>query len=193
VLALVIGLLVFFGMPFISLWAGPDYSRSYYMALLLIIPVTIPLIQNLGIEIQRAKNQHKFRSWVYLFIAIGNISISIPLVKLYGGIGAAMGTSTALIIGNILIMNWYYHKKVGLDILYFSKQIGRILPSLLVPSIVGYFIMSSVNLMKIGNFIGFALIFIVVFGLSVWFLAMNKYEKELIYKPLQKITNRLRH
>ncbi len=71
VLALVIGLLVFFGMPFITLWAGPDYSRSYYMALLLIIPVTIPLIQNLGIEIQRAKNQHKFRSWVYLLLLLG--------------------------------------------------------------------------------------------------------------------------
>lgn len=191
VLSLIVGLLLFFGLSFIQLWAGVDYSRSYYMALLLIIPVTIPLIQNLGIEIQRAKNMHKFRSWVYFFIALGNIAISIPLVKIYGGAGAAMGTSIALIVGNVLVMNWYYHKKVGLDIIYFSKQIGRILPSLLLPAIAGYLIMRYVDLMKIGNFIGFAFLFIIVFGVSVWFLAMNKYEKELILKPIQKLRNKL--
>lgn len=191
VLSLIVGLLIFFGLSFIQLWAGQDYSRAYYMALLLIIPVTIPLIQNLGIEIQRAKNVHKFRSWVYFFIAIANIAISIPLVKIYGGAGAAMGTSFALIIGNVLIMNWYYHNKVGLDIKYFAKQIARILPSLIVPAVAGYFIMKYIDLMKIGNFIGFASIFIAIFGISVWFFGMNKYEKELITKPVLKIIEKI--
>lgn len=193
VLALVVGLLVFFGMPFITLWAGADYSRSYYMALLLIIPVTIPLIQNLGIEIQRAKNQHKFRSWVYLFIAIGNIGISIPLTKLYGGMGAATGTAIALTIGNILIMNWYYHKKVGLNIIYFSKQIVQLLPAMIIPTIAGYMFMHLVNLNFIPNFILFATLFIAIYGLSMWFLALNSYEKELIMKPLLKIKSKLKH
>ena len=56
-----------------------EYNNAYFVALLLIIPVTVPLIQNLGIEIQRAKNMHKFRSIVYFLIAIGNIFISIPI------------------------------------------------------------------------------------------------------------------
>jgi len=193
VLALVIGLLVFFGMPFITLWAGPDYSRSYYMALLLIIPVTIPLIQNLGIEIQRAKNQHKFRSWVYLFIALGNILISIPLTKLYGGMGAALGTAFALTIGNILIMNWYYHKNVGLNIIYFSKQIAQLLPALVIPAISGYLFMHFFNLHFIPNFILFATLFIGIYGVSVWFIGLNSYEKELIMKPLLKIKSKLKH
>ncbi len=193
VLALVIGLLVFFGMPFITLWAGPDYSRSYYMALLLIIPVTIPLIQNLGIEIQRAKNQHKFRSWVYLFIAIGNIGISIPLTKLYGGMGAATGTAIALTIGNILIMNWYYHKKVGLNIKYFISQIAKILPVLAIPAVAGYLFMHFINLHFIPNFILFATLFIAIYGFSMWFLAFNNYEKELILKPLFKLKNKFQH
>ncbi len=193
VLALVIGLLVFFGIPFITLWAGPNYSRSYYMALLLIIPVTIPLIQNLGIEIQRAKNQHKFRSWVYLFIAVGNIFISIPLTKLYGGIGAALGTSIALTIGNILIMNWYYHKKVGLDIVYFSKQIVQLLPAMVISGIIGYLFMHFFNLHFVPNFILFATLFIGIYGISIWFLALNQYEKELIKKPILKLKSKLKH
>jgi len=193
VLALVIGLLVFFGMPFITLWAGKEYARSYYMALLLIIPVTIPLIQNLGIEIQRAKNQHKFRSWVYLFIALGNILISIPLTKLYGGLGAALGTAAALTIGNILIMNWYYHKKVGLDIQYFSSQIAKLLPALIIPAIAGYLFMHFFNLHYIPNFILFAALFIIIYGISFWFIVLNNYEKELIIKPLLKIKNKFKH
>jgi O-antigen/teichoic acid export membrane protein len=90
---------IFFGQPFIEMWAGTEYRETYYITLLLIIPVTIPLIQNLGIEIQKAKNMHQFRSWVYFFIALGNLVLSIPLSKLYGGIGAATGTAISLIIG----------------------------------------------------------------------------------------------
>lgn len=51
ILSLILTGLVFFGRPFINMWAGNDYDTSYQIALLLIIPVTIPLIQNIGIEI----------------------------------------------------------------------------------------------------------------------------------------------
>ena len=71
--------------------------------------VTVPLIQNLGIEIQRAKNMHKARSAVYLFIAIANVFVSIPLIKLMGPAGAALGTAISLFAGNIIFMNWHYH------------------------------------------------------------------------------------
>ena len=81
--------------------AGIDYNNAYYVALLLIIPVTVPLIQNLGIEIQRAKNKHKFRSIVYFLIAIGNVLISIPLVKLYGEIDNSWNSN--------LSYNWQYN------------------------------------------------------------------------------------
>lgn len=70
VLGLILSGFVFLGTPFVKLWAGSEYSESYVVTLLLIIPVTVPLIQNLGIEIQRAKNMHKARAIIYLAIAI---------------------------------------------------------------------------------------------------------------------------
>ena len=188
---MVIAFLVIFGKAFISLWAGSDYVDAYQMALLLLLPVTIPLIQNLGIEIQRAKNMHKFRSWVYLFIAIGNVLISIPLVKAYGGLGAALGTSIALVIGNILIMNWYYHYKVGLNIVYFTKQILKVLPALIFPAIAGYLLMKYVDLMQIKNFALSAVAYVSLFCVSLWFLGMNDYERELVLKPLLKIKQKI--
>lgn len=191
-LSLIISGLIFFGMGFIKLWAGDDYHESYGIALMLIVPVTLPLLQNLGIEIQRAKNMHKFRSWVYLFIAIGNIFISIPLVKLYGGIGAAAGTAIALVIGNVFVMNWYYHKKVGLDIKLFVSELIKIFPALIIPSTVGMLMFLYMNLNDIKFLALGILVYSIVFGISMWYFGINKYERELVTVPYNRIKNKFK-
>jgi O-antigen/teichoic acid export membrane protein len=177
---------ILFGRPFLNLWAGSDYDDAYYILLILIVPVTIPLIQILGIYIQRAKNMHKFRSWTYLFIAIANIGISIPLARQYSGIGAALGTGFALLIGNGLIMNWYNHFKVGLDMKYFWIQIFKIALALTPAFLIGILINLYVDLYRLPLLIIFGSAYVVLFSLSMWFLGMNKYEKDLIGKPVLK-------
>lgn len=191
ILSLISTGLVFFGRPFINMWAGSNYDGSYPIVLLLIIPVTIPLIQNIGIEIQRAKNMHQFRSWVYFFIALANLIMTIPLAKMYGGVGAAIGTATSLLIGNGLIMNWYYHARVGLDMKYFWKQILSFIPALILPTLVGILINSFFNLYNVFNFLGFGTIYVIIFFFSVWFIGMNQYEKDLIGKPIKRIFGRI--
>jgi O-antigen/teichoic acid export membrane protein len=184
--------LIFFGQPFINMWAGKNYNGSYPIVLLLALPVTIPLIQNIGIEIQRAKNMHKFRSWVYFFIALANVVISIPLARSYGGVGAAIGTSVSLIIGNGFIMNWYYHARVGLDMKFFWGQILKFIPSLLPPVIIGILMFSYIDLFKIQAFILSGIIYVIVFSVSIWYLGMNRYEKDLVGKPMTKILQKLK-
>lgn len=191
-LSLISSGLVFFGKPFIKMWAGNNYSDSYLIALILIIPVTIPLIQNIGIEIQRAKNMHQFRSWIYFFIALINLVISIPLSRMFGGIGAAIGTAIALLVGNGLIMNWYNHVKVGLDMKYFWKQILSFSPALIFPLLFGILINMFINLYSMVNFLGFGIIYVLVFCISMWFIGMNQYEKNLIGKPISMILKKLR-
>lgn len=190
ILSLISTGIVFFGRPFINMWAGSNYDNSYPIALLLIIPVTIPLIQNIGIEIQRAKNMHQFRSWVYFFIALANLIISIPLAKMYGGVGAAIGTAISLIIGNGFLMNWYYHAKVGLDIKYFWKQIISFTPGLVMPILAGILINSFFDLYNALNFFGFGIIYVIIFFISMWFIGMNQYEKDLIGKPIRRILDK---
>ena len=58
IMALVLSGLYFFGRPFIVLWAGDGYVDAWYIILLLCTPVMVPLIQNIGLEIQRAMNRH---------------------------------------------------------------------------------------------------------------------------------------
>ena len=190
-LSLICSGFIFFGRPFIYIWAGSEYLEAYAIALLLIIPVTIPLIQNLGIEIQRAKNMHQFRSCVYLIIAIANIFLSIPLAKTYGGIGAATGTAISLIIGNIIIMNWFYHKRVGLDMIYFWKEIFNLIKALLPPIFTGTMMFIFVDLYHLGKFFICGIVYVIVFLVSIWFLGMNQYEKDLIRKPFAKVIKKI--
>ena len=130
-LMLVLTGFIFVGMPFIQAWGGAEYAPAYWVALLLIGPVTVPLIQNIGIEIQRAKNMHQFRSKVYFCMAIGNAIVSVPLGMKFGGIGCALGTAISMIVGNGFIMNWYYQTHIGLDMVYFWKRILGIVPAML--------------------------------------------------------------
>ena len=190
ILGLVLSGFIFFGKPFIKVWAGAEYAESYNVALLLIAPVTIPLIQNLGIEIQRAKNMHKARALVYLAIAIANVFISIPLIKVNGPIGAALGTAISLVAGNVVFMNWYYHARMGMNMFYFWKKIMRLIPALIVPCITGFAIMKFGNITKYVQLGAFILIYTAIYGLSMYFLGMDRAEKELVIAPIKKIVKK---
>ena len=180
ILGLVLSGFLLWGKPFIAVWAGAEYTEAYPVALLLIIPVTVPLVQNLGIEIQRAKNMHKTRSVVYFLIAVGNIFLSILLIKLQGVTGAAIGTCISLALGNILFMNWYYHYRIGLDIVYFWKQIAHLIPALMVSFVCG---IGMTLFIKVNGWLPIVIcvaIYTMIYCASMYWIGMNKEEKQLI-------------
>lgn len=179
--------LTLFGKEFILAWVGNEFSESYYIALILIIPLCFPLIQNLGISIMQAKNMHKFRSVLLAVIAIANIIISIPLAKLYGGIGSAIGTSISLIIGNILILNIYYHKKVGINVIKFWKEIIKMTIPFIIPIIIILIIMHYIELHGFINLIVFGGIYTLIYSIVCYLLVMNNYEKNIVNKVLRKV------
>lgn len=190
VLALVLFGFVLLGKYFISVWAGDGYDSAYYVVLLLIIPVTVPLIQNLGVEIQRAKNMHKFRSIVYFIIAIGNVLLSIPLTKVYGEVGAALGTAITMTLGNVIIMNWYYHARVKLDMKYFWNNIFSLLPAILVSFFIGLAVSKVIVVDSIINFIIVGCIYVLAYIICMYFFGLNSYEKSLFDGVINKVLRR---
>ena len=156
------------------------------IALILILPLCFPLIQNLGISIMQAKNMHKFRSVLLAIIAIANIIISIPLAKLYGGIGSAIGTSISLIIGNIIILNIYYQKRVGINVIKFWKEIIKMTIPFIIPIIIILIIMKFITLHGYINLIVFGGIYTIIYGIVAYLLVINNYEKNIVNKVLKK-------
>ena len=178
---------VFFGKPFIHFWAGEGYQNAYYVGLLLILPSTIALIQNIGLEIQRAENKHKFRSIAYLIMAIVNVVLTIFLCQIYGEIGAAFGTALSLVLANGIIMNVYYHKACNINIVAFWKQILRLSCGIIAPVLVGIGIVLFIDLYTIWQLLLWMVVYSIVYCASMWLFGMNEYERELIKKPIRRM------
>lgn len=183
---------IFFGKQFITLWVTDDYQDAYLIGLFLMMAVFVPCFQNVGLEIQKAKNMHKARSIVYFFIAIVNVGITIPLSMWYGGKGAAFATFICMFGGTVVFMNIYNHKKVGIDIIAFWKSIAKILPGYIIPVVTGVLIMNFIQIDSYFTLLWTILLYCVVFIISVWFISMNKYEKDLFIKPIHKIKNKFK-
>ena len=192
IVSFIVSAFVAFGRQFIVLWAGPAYGEAYFVALLTMIPVTIPLIQNTGINILYALNKHKFRSAVYACIAILNVVLTFWWVESYGIIGAAAATCVAYVIGNILIINWYYHKKIGIDIPLFWKNIVKMCPVMLVMGTAAWFALDALVIDNWLVFFGAAAIYAAIYFLLAYWLMMNQYERDTIMVPVKKVLRKLR-
>lgn len=192
IMAFILSAFIVFGKPFLLLWAGNAYCDAYYICLMFFIPLTVPLIQNLGIIILQARNSMRFRSLLYIFIALASLGLSILLAKPYGVYGCAFATSLALLIGQVIIMNIYYHYKQSLNMLKFWKEIIKmsIVPMVLVT--IGLFITNSPLFYTISltKFLAVGLLFTIIYGVTFWLFSMNKYEKKLIVQPFKKIFKR---
>lgn len=188
VLAYILSGFIIFGRQFIELWAGADYSDAYIISLLFFIPLTVPLIQNLGITILQARNEMKFRSVLYIIIALVSLAMQIVLTRFFGGIGCAMGVSGALVVGQILIMNVYYQRRQDLDIKTFWKEISKmsIIPIVLIFSsmlvIRHFFALDSWGKLILG-IAAFSLVYIPLF----FRFSMTDDERNLFISMFHKI------
>lgn len=187
VMAFILTGFILFGQQFIILWAGPDYIDTYIIALLFFIPLTIPLIQNIGITILQARNQIKFRALLYIAIAVLSLVMQLFLVEKYGGIGCAAAIGGALLIGHVLVMNIYYHKKQQINIPKFWREIGKMSIIPIVLGVATYLILGYVQLNTPLSLATGIILFAVVYIPTFWLISMNNYERDLLYQPLLKV------
>ncbi len=192
VIAFVLAGFIIFGRQFILLWAGEGYENAYWISLLFFIPLTVPLIQNLGITILQARNEMKFRSTLYVIIAIASLGLSIPMAKSYGGIGCAFATALALTAGQIVVMNIYYQRKQDIDIIKFWKEIGKMS---IIPFVVTLFSLlliwkMDIDISNITRLAGGIVLFSLFYLPLSWFGSMNASERSLFSGMILKLIKR---
>lgn len=181
------------GETFVVLWGGAEQFRvDYVVTLLLFASIIIPAIQTVGIEIQRAKNMHKFRSVTYLIVAIINAILLWPACYYFEGIGAAACVLLTTVFGQIIPMNWYYYRRIGLNIPWFWKKICQLLPSMVVPTIAAVCIALFAHIESYFHIMLWGCVFVAVYAFFLWFFGLNKFERDLIAVPVEKILRRLK-
>ena len=193
IVALIVSGFAAFGKPFIKMWAGESYADAYWIAVLTLFPLCIPLIQNTGISILTAKNKHLFRSVMYLIIAIVNAISTYLVVPYLGGIGAAMCSCIAYLLGQGLIMNIYYYKAIDIDIPLFWKNILKMLFLPIAMMVITLHLQNVISLDSWGVFFFGVVVYTSLYCIGMYKFCMNDYEKAIILKPVQKVLIKLSH
>ena len=183
---------IIFGRDFINLWVGTGYEDTYIITIMFFVSLLIPLIQNLGITILQARNQMKFRSLLYIAIAVVSLIFQIVLAKKHGGIGCAIAIAGALFLGQGLIMNIYYHKKQGLDIITFWKEIFKmsIIPIIMV--LVSMYILHDIQLYSWSSLVVAIAVFSIVYIPLFFHFSMNQSERDLFIKPIKSVIHKIK-
>lgn len=175
---------VLLGKFFITKWAGEGFLDSYYLICAMALPVGVPLCQNTGIEIQRAKNRHKARSVVYLIMACINVAFTWFAAPYSGYWAPAIAYIASIVLGNGLFMNWYYHNRIGLDMGFFWK---RNLPVVVASACVTAVGLVATRFIPVGNWLEFCawgLAYSVVFAGAMWAFVLDDGEKAGVLKRL---------
>lgn len=178
-----------FGRQFLTLWVGQSYLDAYWVAIATMVPACVPLVQNVAMNVIVAQNKHRFRSLVYLFIALLNVGGTMLCVNQFGIIGAAVVTGIASIIGQGFIMNWYYWKRINLDIPRFWKNIGKMFLFPVGLCVVFLLVLSFADVNNwILLFAGIAAYTILFIAVN-WKFVMNDYEKDIFRVPVKKVAS----
>lgn len=187
IITLIVSGFIAFGQPFLHFYAGAGYEDAYWVAIFLMVPNMIPLIQSLCLSIIVAENKHKFRSLVYLFIAVTNVVLTWIVLNDWGIIGAAAMTAVAVFLGHGIIMNWYYYKKIKLDIPRFWKECGQIMVIPVVMCSTTLILSGWVNFYSMPVMLSGIGIYTAIFAVLNWLLVMNKYEKSIILSGIMAV------
>lgn len=185
VLCWVLGGFAFLGEFFVTHWAGEGFADAYWLVLMMAVPLVVPLSQNVGIEVQKAKNMHKARSAVYLIIAAGSVIFTAALSGALDYWAPAVAYAASISLGNGLWMNWYYHKRVGMDMVSYWK---RNFPVVFAAVAVTVLFLVATRVFPVASwlgFVGWGLAYTTVYLAVLLFFVMDEGERSSIFKQVR--------
>lgn len=187
VLGLIWGGFLACGQQFITLWAGADNSNAYFVAVILMTAYMFILTESIGTQILWAMNQHKEQAILKGIIVLLNILLTVVLIKWQPLIGATIGTFISLVLGDVVVMNVIFRKKLKMDLGYYYKGLAKgILPCIAVATAVGFV---ARHFLKNGGWISLLLevaIICLVYAVCILMFGMNPYEKNMVSSVLRK-------
>ena len=188
VLSFVLVAFFLFGKQFVILWVGAEYEISWLIALIIMIAYTVPLVQAFGNSILEAKNRLAFKAILYLIsLALGAVLGAFLAVE-YKEVGMILGIAVAWLVAQN-VLNWYYHKRIGLKIGLFFLELSRgIVPVLMVVGLAGLGIDHFITLEGWFGFLVKTSLFGLLFTIAMYQFGMNPYEKELLLDMKRKLS-----
>lgn len=174
------------GRQFIDILYGEEYSEAWIIAIILIAPSFINMLNGVLINVLNYLNKRMVRSVALFITTVANIVLTIFWIDIWGMTGAAAATCVCTVVGQIIIMNIYYAKALKIRVVHMLCQA---LKGILIYQIigaaagfaVGYFIKNTFL-----SFIAAGLTFVIIFGAGYLIFGATPDEKKKFAKILHR-------
>ena len=188
---------VVLGYDFLTLWVGKSIGEGVHVvwlgALIVQIPLLIPLTQNVGISLLQAMNIHKGRAIILLYSSIMCAIMGYTLTAYFGPIGMYIGTGISLLLGQGIMINAYYHRRAGLDmILFFKKTYWPVLLPAAIMILLGWGWISVWVIVDWLDFLISSSVYGIVCISAMFFFYLNKSERQMFIEPVSHLVSRIR-
>lgn len=185
IISLILSGFIIFGKYFIDIWAGAGYGTAYYITLIFFVALFIPTIQSVGVSILQARNELKFRSLSYVVISVISLIGQVYLTRYYGALGCALAIGLALLLGQGVVMNFYYRCYQKIDIKGFWINIYQMGIPLIFPFGIGLLLRYFIDLTHPLSLCIGIIIYTLIFLFFVYRYSMNNYEKTMILQLIK--------
>ena len=174
------------GKPFIELFYGANKKDAWIYALILIVPMFVNMTVGILINVLDVANKRLTRSLSLMGTTILNIILTIFLIDKFNVLGAAIGTSVSLILGNILVMGIYYKKVMHIEIIWLYLQAYKgILPFQISSALIAFLISNILNNVYLSFLLG-GILYVVLCGTLIILFGLRNEEKERLYLLVSK-------
>ena len=160
------------------------------MLAIMVLFLLIPLTQNVGLEIQKAKNMHKARSLVYLGMAALNVAFTFFMAPTLGYWASAIAYTSSIFLGNCLFMNWYYQTHIGLEMRVYWQAVAPIVVCSALPAVICLFGTSLLPVRSWSTFLVWGFVFSCLYLALVFAIVLRDGERAKLASLVHVVLHR---
>ena len=179
------------GKQFVNLWAGQINNEAYYVAILLMTAQLFIMTEAMGTQILWARNEHKEQAYLKFCVVIINIALTILLIKWKPLIGATIGTLISLFLGDIVVMNVIFQRKIGFDVLnYYRMLLSGVWCCIALTILSGTVLNWLITTSDWGVFFIKIIFMVTIYFITLYLFGMNDRERKMINIFASKVVGR---
>jgi O-antigen/teichoic acid export membrane protein len=172
------------GKPFIERWMGPAYVDAYPVLVTLTVGLTFFLWQTVSISLLYGTSRHKLLAIFNSVEAGANLGLSLLLVRRYGMVGVALGTTIPITINTLLLIPVYVCRISKIDYFEYVKQLfGMVVvasASMILPAVLSlrYAAPNYKSLLMVGS------LSLVLYALPIWLFEFSSSDTRRLQRTL---------
>jgi O-antigen/teichoic acid export membrane protein len=125
------------GPDFLLLWLGPEFKESGNILVVLLLPLLLTLPALSWSSVLLAKRDFRTAALIQGVEAVTNLLLSIWCIRIFGVIGAPVGTLIPAVVFSGLLLPWMVSFQEGIPFgRYLSTAFGHCVPQLMVGGVI---------------------------------------------------------